>query len=184
MAERTAEFILGLIGGISGILVAPALYLLGGVWMAFGGPATLVIASIVGGILSILGLIGVAFVKTQPKLSGVIMLISGILGLIVALGLYVGALLLTVAGIITLVRTEKPTEIPSVPTPQPAYYCTNCGKPLKFNSQLQRWYCESCGVRAPTKDELLRYAMKALDQGDTELAKKFMDQARSMSEST
>ncbi len=31
-----------------------------------------------------------------------------------------------------------------------------------------------------TKEELIRSAMKALDQGDKELAKKFMDQAESM----
>jgi len=31
-----------------------------------------------------------------------------------------------------------------------------------------------------TKDELLRYAIKALDQGDTDLAKKFMDEAEAV----
>jgi len=34
--------------------------------------------------------------------------------------------------------------------------------------------------RSPTKDELIRYAMKALDAGDPELAKKFMEQAEAM----
>lgn len=33
-----------------------------------------------------------------------------------------------------------------------------------------------------TKDELIRYAMKALDQEDTELAKKFMEQAEAISQ--
>lgn len=32
------------------------------------------------------------------------------------------------------------------PMPMSLHYCRNCGKPLKYNPQLQRWYCESCGV--------------------------------------
>jgi len=38
--------------------------------------------------------------------------------------------------------------------------------------------------RSPTKDELIRYAMKALDAGDPELAKKFMEQAEKISAKT
>jgi RNase P subunit RPR2 len=85
-------------------------------------------------------------------------------------------------------KTEVDVRAEAMPTirlhkTQQIYYCTKCGKPLGYNWQLQRWYCESCDIHAPTREELLRSAMTALEQGDKELAKKFMEQARSISES-
>ncbi|MEM2107644.1 MAG: hypothetical protein QXV46_07545 [Candidatus Bathyarchaeia archaeon] len=81
----------------------------------------------------------------------------------------------------TIVRMEATPTLPLIT--QPVYFCTNCGRPLKYNPQMQKWHCQSCGVRAPTKEELLQSAMKALDLGDTELAKKFIEQAQSATES-
>ncbi len=146
MVERTAEFILGLIGGIFGILTVPGLFILGGLSAAFGGSATLAYWAVGGGILSIIGLIGAAFVKSHPKLAGGIMLFSGFFGLFVALGFWIGALLLIVAGIIALIRKEKPVQTPAQTPAQPAYYCTNCGKTLTFMSQSKRLYCEDCKI--------------------------------------
>lgn len=152
MAERTPELILGLIGGILGIVVAPAFFLLGAFVTAFGGPATLLAWAVGGVILSAIGLIGAAFVKSHPRPAGATMIISGILGLFVALGFWVGALLLLVAGIIALIRKEKPMQPPPpAPVPQPVFYCTTCGKPLTFISQYRRWYCESCKAYPPSE---------------------------------
>jgi hypothetical protein len=150
MVERTAEFILGLIGGILGLLAVPGSFFLGGFIAAFGGPATLVGWAIVGGILSAVGLVGAAFVKSRPRPAAVMMLISGALGLFVALGFWVGALLLLVAGIIALIRREKPTESVPPPSPETVYYCTKCGKPLTYVPQYRRWYCENCRAYAPS----------------------------------
>ncbi len=177
MAERTAEFILGLVGGIFGILSAPGLFLLGGFIAAFGGPATLLGAAVGGALLSIIGLIGAAFVKSHPKAGGAVMLISGFFGLFVALGLWIGALLLIVAGIVALIRKEKPIET-AQPAIQSTYYCTNCGKPLTYLSQSKKWYCEDCKTYPPTKDDLLQEASKAIERGDRELAKRLVEQAR------
>jgi ribosomal protein S27AE len=153
MTERTAEFILGLIGGIFGILAVPGLLFLGAVSRYFGGPDTILMWAVGGGILSIIGLIGAAFVKSRPKAAGAIMLISGFLGLFLALGLWIGALLLIVAGIVALIRKEKPAQ-PSPPSiSQQVYYCTKCGKPLTFMSQSKRWYCESCKSYAPSETQ-------------------------------
>jgi hypothetical protein len=150
LAERTAEFILGLIGGILGIVVAPGLFFLGGLVGAFGlrSGVTLVGWAVGGVILSIIGLVGVAFVRSHPRAAGTMMVISGLLGMFVALGLWVGALLLVVAGIIALVRKEK--KPPPPPMPASTYYCTNCGKPMSWVSQYQRWYCENCKTYAPS----------------------------------
>lgn len=145
MAERTAEFVLGLAGGILGLVAAPILFLAGGLLAALGltSGATLIGISIGGGILSILGLIGAAFVKSRPKVGGVVMLLSGLLGLFVILGFWLGALLLLVAGVIALLRREKHAP-PAPPPSQTVVYCTNCGKPLTYVQQYQKWYCENC----------------------------------------
>jgi hypothetical protein len=152
MGERTPEFVLGLAGGILGLVAAPILFLAGGILAAFGlsSGVTLVGVSVVGGILSIIGLIGAAFVKSHPKASGVMMLLSGLLGLFVVLGFWLGALLLLVAGIVALLRKEKPTTPPLPPPAQSKFFCTNCGKTLTYVQQYQKWYCENCKQYAPS----------------------------------
>jgi uncharacterized protein HemY len=51
--------------------------------------------------------------------------------------------------------------------------------PEKFNpNNAENAYVDE--TKPLTKEELLRSAVKALDQGDKELAKKLMDQAESM----
>src|SRR3989337_1493583 len=100
MAERTAEFIIGLVGGIIGILAVPGLLLLGAIVAGLGGSLGIFGAALLGGILSVVGLVGAAFVKSRPKIAGAIMLVCGFLGLFVALGLWLGALLFIVAGIV------------------------------------------------------------------------------------
>lgn len=153
MAERTAEFILGLTGGIFGLLVIPGLLFLGSLSVYFEGPGTLIAYAVIGGILSIVGLIGAAFVKSRPKIAGIIMIICGFLGLFVALGMWIGAILLLVAGIVALLRKEKKPEPLTTPSTEKTFYCKDCGKPLTFMSQSQQWYCENCKKYAPTEKQ-------------------------------
>lgn len=145
MAERTAEFILGLIGGIFGIIVAPSLFFLGIILLPWGGGMYLAPA-IGGGLLSILGLIGAAFVKSHARPASIAMLISGGLGLVVGLGLWIGALLLLVAGIIGLIRKERPAQ--PIPPPPPiapesgSMFCSKCGRQIARESK----FCTYCGA--------------------------------------
>lgn len=75
------------------------------------------------------------------------------------------------------IRSKSPSAtLP--PTSQSVYYCTKCGKPLKYLLQYQKWYCENCRTYPPTREEILQRASRALDEGNTELAKRLMDQAR------
>jgi hypothetical protein len=147
LAERTAEFIIGLLGGIIGLLAAPGLFFLGTLVAAFGGGAGIFGAAVLGGILAIIGLVAAAFVRSRPKIAGGTMLACGVLGLFVALGLWIGALLFIVAGIVALIRKEIPSP---PPPPQQVFYCTNCGKPMSFIEQYKRWYCSNCKIYAPT----------------------------------
>ena len=131
----------------------PGLLFLGALSRYFGGSDTILMWAVGGGILSIISLIGAAFVRSRPKAAGGIMLICGFLGLFVALGLWIGALLLMAAGVIALIRKEKPKQPTISPVAQPIYYCTNCGKPLTFMSQSKKWYCESCNTYAPSESQ-------------------------------
>jgi len=144
MAERTAEFILGLLGGIIGILAVPGLLIMGAVIAGFGGSFGLFGAAILGGILSVVALVGAAFVKSRPKIAGVIMLVCGLFGLFVALGLWIGALLLIVAGIVALIRKEKTSALPPPPMSPQVAYCPTCGNKLSFIQEYKRWYCDNC----------------------------------------
>jgi hypothetical protein len=71
------------------------------------------------------------------------MLLSGLVGLFVVLGFWLGALLLVVAGVVALLRKEKHPP-PPPPSPTQTVYCTTCGKPLTYVQQYQKWYCEKC----------------------------------------
>ena len=154
MVERTAEFILGLIGGILGIVGVAALLFFSAILVALGVSGSGVVAgyAIGGVILSIVGLIGAAFVKSHPRLASAAMLISGGLGFFVVLGFWIGALLLLVAGIIGLIRKEKPVEPkPATPSPPPPpaapesamMFCSRCGKQIARGST----FCQYCGAR-------------------------------------
>jgi hypothetical protein len=60
-------------------------------------------------------------------------------------------------------------------------FCSRCGREIPLGNK----FCTYCGTpiiaTISTKEELLRSAMRALDHGDTELARKFMDQAKAAS---
>lgn len=67
MAERTPEFIIGLIGGIIGILAAPGLFIFGALTAEIGGGAAVFGAALVGGILSVIGLAGASVCQESTK---------------------------------------------------------------------------------------------------------------------
>lgn len=145
--SRTPEFVLGLIGGVFGLLLIPLMVFLGGFQEAFTGETTLYAQSLVAAIMSVLGLVGAVFVRSRPKQSGILLLVSGIIGIIVALGFYVGALLLLIAGILALVRKPKPEApittpiISAHPIASARKYCSNCGSEMAHESM----FCTNCG---------------------------------------
>ena len=154
MGRRTAEMILGIIGGIFGIIAGLAAALIGGIGVAFGvakaselyGLATLAI------IASIIGIVGAAIVESRTKISGVLMIVAAVLGLIAVSFFYVlPMILLGIAGILALVRKREP-ETPTTTTTIPAYpimgdrkYCAYCG----FQMASDGVFCPNCGKQQP-----------------------------------
>jgi hypothetical protein len=108
--KRTAEFVLGLIGGILGILAALSGVFFGAVATALqvDGGGAVSTASWVAVALSILGIIGAAMIKSKTGLASIFLLIAGIGGFICISALYIlPGVLLLIAGIMGLVRKDK-----------------------------------------------------------------------------
>ena len=80
---RTAEMVLGIIGGIFGIL-GGLFAIFFGVLAAVVGEAGLeiIVLGTVAVILGVIGIIGGAVVNSYPKLAGSLMLFSGLVGII------------------------------------------------------------------------------------------------------
>jgi hypothetical protein len=107
MLKRTAEFVLGLIGGIFGVLAGLFLVFVGGVASAMEVKEGNIVSGVawISILLSILGIIGSCMVKKKTVLASIFMLIAGIAGFFCT-GLFFivpGALLL-IAGIMGLAR--------------------------------------------------------------------------------
>lgn len=113
--KRRAEFVLGIIAGILGVLAG----LFDGV---IGGFMNLMPMNSMMGIenyflektgtilvvLSILGIVGAIIASSNNVLAGVFMLIAGFGGFLIAMFLYMlPAILFTVAGLMCLLRTPK-----------------------------------------------------------------------------
>lgn len=111
-ANRTPELVLGIIGGVLGLIVGVFTVLLGGLQASFGGGgevtqfyawATLLFATI--------GVIAVFFVASRTKLAGLLLIISGVGGLLLLQTIYVvPGVLLIVAGIMCLARGRQLTH--------------------------------------------------------------------------
>lgn len=108
-----AAMVLGIIGGLFGI--AGSLFALG--VGALGSAAGTVGASQVVGLgwvalaLSVVGILGAALALARPKLSGILMLVSAIGGLVaISFGYIVAAPLLFLGGILALVRRRTPAR--------------------------------------------------------------------------
>lgn len=112
--KRTAEFVLGLIGGIFGFIGAILAITLGGIAGAFEVEG----ASSVSGlgwdafILSIVGIIGCVIVRSKPKVGGILMLVAAVGGVIcISLFYLVPGILLFIAGLMGLIRKEKNNSV-------------------------------------------------------------------------
>lgn len=92
MGSRTAEFVLGLVGGIFGFLAALAAIVIGGLAASFGEAfesqetgslgSSVILLGFAAIVFSIIGIAGAALVKGKPKLGGTLMIVSAIGGLI------------------------------------------------------------------------------------------------------
>ncbi len=108
--SRTAETILGVLGGIAGLIGAIFVLLTGGLGAAFGaeGTSTIVNLGWIAIFLSTLGIIGGAIASRNVDAAGICMLLSGIGGfLAISLAYIIAGPLLIVGGILALVRRSK-----------------------------------------------------------------------------
>ncbi|MCW9130858.1 DUF4064 domain-containing protein [Bacillus paramycoides] len=108
--KRTAEFILGLIGGIFGILCAFIALFIGGLGSVLDahGANTLIGLGWGSVLLSILGICGSVVVKSRAKLGGAMMTIAAVGGLICISFFYIlPAVLLLIGGLMGIFRKEK-----------------------------------------------------------------------------
>lgn len=82
--KRTAEFVLGLIGGIFGIICAFVALLIGGMGAAFEADGANTVIGLGWGAvaLSILGIVGSVMVRSKAKVGGIMMTVAAIGGFI------------------------------------------------------------------------------------------------------
>lgn len=156
MEDRTAELLLGLIGGIFGILGAVFAVVVGQIGAAFSpGLESVTYLGISALFFAFLGLVGGAIVKSRAKAGGGLMLASAIGGLISVSLAYVPAFLFLLVGGVKAVlgseeeSTEESQEqhgTPQGPTPSGVpNFCPECGKELsEFGDEVPR-YCPNCG---------------------------------------
>lgn len=107
---RTAELVLGLLGGIIGLLASGAALLFGGLGSAFGaeGASQVIGQGWLAVLASIVGTIGAALVKSRTKLAGWLMIISGVVGLVAISAFYIiSTILLGIAGLMALLRKQE-----------------------------------------------------------------------------
>ncbi|PHE53920.1 hypothetical protein COF68_33725, partial [Bacillus toyonensis] len=82
--KRTAEFVLGLIGGIFGIICAFVALLIGGMGAAVEADGANTIIGLGWGAvaLSVLGIVGSVMVRSKAKVGGIMMTVAAIGGFI------------------------------------------------------------------------------------------------------
>ncbi len=121
---KVSALVLGLIGGIGGFIGAIIALTVGAVGGAFGaeGADTVTTLGWVAIPFAILGIIGGALSISKPKAAGIIMLISGVGGIICISAAYIfGGVLLIVGGILALVASRKPKSASPLPNYTPTY---------------------------------------------------------------
>jgi hypothetical protein len=105
--SRTIELLLGILGGVFGIFGAIAAILLGGLGAAFAasGSGQITVLGISALFASIVGIGAAAFVLNNPKMGGIILIISAI-WLLISISLFgvLGAVLLGLAGLLAILR--------------------------------------------------------------------------------
>jgi len=104
--NRTAEFILGLLGGIVGLFFSIGLTILGGLLTDF--EMIMMVIGLLSVVFSILGIVGSIIVKSKPKKGGILMLISAVGGSVCLIQLFAMSwLFLLIAGLMGIFRKGK-----------------------------------------------------------------------------
>nr|WP_088325605.1 DUF4064 domain-containing protein [Bacillus cereus] len=110
--KRTAEFVLGLIGGIFGIICAFIALLIGGMGAAFEADGANTIIGLGWGAvgLSILGIVGSVMVRSKAKAGGIMMTVAAIGGFIcISIFFLLPGVLLLIGGLMGIFRKDKVT---------------------------------------------------------------------------
>lgn len=111
---RIAALILGILGGLAGISGGAFATVVGGLGQAFQaeGASTVTGLGMVAIPIGIIGLVGGALAIARPKLAGILMLISAVIGLILVSAAYAMAfVLLTIGGIFALLGQKELAKI-------------------------------------------------------------------------
>ncbi|MCU5549905.1 DUF4064 domain-containing protein [Bacillus cereus] len=110
--KRTAEFVLGLIGGIFGIICAFVALLIGGMGAAFEADGANTVIGLGWGAvaLSILGIVGSVMLRSKAKVGGIMMTVAAIGGFICISIIYLlPGVLLLIGGLMGIFRKDKAT---------------------------------------------------------------------------
>lgn len=108
--KRTAEFVLGLIGGIFGILCAFIALFIGGLGSALEADGASTVIGLGWGAvgLSVLGIVGSVMVKSKAKVGGIMMTVAAIGGFIcISLIYLLPGVLLLIGGLMGIFRKDK-----------------------------------------------------------------------------
>ncbi|HDR4520574.1 TPA: DUF4064 domain-containing protein [Bacillus cereus] len=108
--KRTAEFVLGLIGGIFGILCAFIALFIGGLGSALEADGANTVIGLGWGAvgLSILGIVGSVMVRSKAKAGGITMTVAAIGGFICISVIYLlPGVLLLIGGLMGIFRKDK-----------------------------------------------------------------------------
>nr|WP_088325910.1 DUF4064 domain-containing protein [Bacillus cereus] len=107
--KRTAEFVLGLVGGIFGIICAFIALLIGGMGATFGAEGANTIIGLGWGAvgLSILGIVGSVMVRSKAIVGGIMMTVAAIGGFICTPIYLLPGVLLLIGGLMGIFRKDK-----------------------------------------------------------------------------
>lgn len=108
--KRTAEFVLGLIGGIFGILCAFIALFIGGLGSALEADGANTVIGLGWGAvgLSVLGIVGSVMVRSKAKAGGIMMTVAAIGGFIcISLIYLLPGVLLLIGGLMGIFRKDK-----------------------------------------------------------------------------
>ncbi len=115
---RIAALILGIIGGIAGIFGGLAATAFGGIGEALQaeGATTVTNLGLVSIPVALIGLVGGALAIAKPKLAGILMIFSSIVGLIMISAAYLIAFILLLLGGIFAMAGQKELSKKSEPS--------------------------------------------------------------------
>jgi hypothetical protein len=142
MSEKpTTGFIFSLIGGIFVLLGGLLWSVVGTLLTIFFGIGFLLYAFLIFGIIII---VGALMMNSNPKSAhtwGIVVIILGVLSLI-GITTTLGGILSIVGGALALSWNPSRATAQNIPPPQgTTRFCQNCGGPLTFVQEYQRWYC-------------------------------------------